>query len=206
MTKGANIARMIRRDSASDVCRNRASNVCRCDTRVEVRTLDIYETALFGVKMVLRDAVLEKECKDCGKKIFTIPDQGGLIAAAALTRIKSPLKLTGSEIRFIRKAMEISAKDLSSCLAVTCETLSRWENSKQPMTPAYEKLFRLLASIRLRERAPIIDVDLSMIGKMKFKSVGTEADLPVMVFQRVKYKDLTSGSRISEAYSESIAA
>ena len=56
-----------------------------------------------------------------------IPDVEGLIAAAAVTRVKNPLKLNGEEIRFLRRALDCKAKDL----AVVLVTNTLWRGDDE---------------------------------------------------------------------------
>ena len=63
----------------------------------------------------------------------------GLRAAMAVTRVNDPLKLNGREIRFLRKALGYTGKELAEKMQVTAESVSRWENDKELMRPMGER-------------------------------------------------------------------
>ncbi|MRI57715.1 hypothetical protein D8770_28020 [Methylobacterium sp. DB1607] len=67
----------------------------------------------------------------------------GLLRAVVLQRVLHERKLSGPDIRFLRKCLGIKAKDLAQKIAVTAEHLSRCENKAVPISPASEKLLRL---------------------------------------------------------------
>jgi DNA-binding transcriptional regulator YiaG len=60
-----------------------------------------------------------------------------------------PEKLTGAEIRFLRKHLGWAAEDFAETMGVTKFTVSRWENEREDMGPVAERLLRLMA---LREK------------------------------------------------------
>jgi transcriptional regulator with XRE-family HTH domain len=160
---------------------------CRC--QVQVRTLAVYRDDLMGIPVVLLDSAVQEKCEKCGMVLATIiPDLDGLIAAVAVTRAMEPAKLTGQEIRFLRKAMDISGKALAEVLEVKPETLSRWENSKDVMGPTSEKLLRMVTVGMMCRKAPAVDSDLQSIVEMRIQSVRSNLELPEMVFERIKIK------------------
>lgn len=147
---------------------------CReCGGNVDTRVLERYEAdnELKKMGVVLVDAVKEHACQACGNAAIEIPDLPGLLAAVAVYRVTSPLRLQGHDIRFLRKVLEISAKQFAESLEVSQETVSRWENDKAPMGPANEKLLRLLTAYSLDKRAPGVPWSAEDIGRMKVISV-----------------------------------
>ena len=60
-----------------------------------------------------------------------------------------PGRLTGAELRFIRKEMELSQANLAGLIGVTAQTLALWEKSKGKITAPSERLLRLLVEDRL---------------------------------------------------------
>ena len=65
------------------------------------------------------------------------------------TRGRKEARLTGAEIRFLRKHLGWSGEDFAGVLSVRPETVSRWENEKEPMGRLPNGCLRLFA---LRER------------------------------------------------------
>ena len=99
-----------------------------------------------------------------------------------------PLKLSGKEIRFLRKAADWTAKQLAEIIGVTPESVSRWENGKEVVGPTSEKLLRIMTVMHLTERAPAIDRDLDELLNMRIQSVRSSEDLPPLAFGRVMVK------------------
>jgi DNA-binding transcriptional regulator YiaG len=157
------------------------------------QVLDEYEDDLIGIgnPVTLINAVYEERCEACGFTQKVIPDLDGLIAAVAASRALHPLKLRGEEIKFMRKALEVSAKDLAALMNVAPETISRWENNREPIAPGTEKFLRLLVAGLLREKAPEIDCGVDVTGeiaKMKIAPVCSEKGKPLMCFERTKVR------------------
>lgn len=164
-----------------------------CGGAVRRRLVHEYEDELLGLPgVVLVDSVEVGTCAKCGEEFTSIPNLAGLIATAALARVKVPVKLNPAEVRFIRKALAVSrsepgpdrdarasrgsmkAAELADLLEVRPETISRWENGKEPIGPTSEKLLRLTAWIKLRHEAPLITFDDREIADMKLKSVRSQ--------------------------------
>jgi len=127
-------------------------------------------------------------CEKCDQRAVLIPEHEGLIAAAAIGRVMMPLKLDGSEIRFVRKALGWTAAQLAERIDVTPETISRWEQGHSAISPKCETHLRIVAASTLSELAPAIDVDLMKIGKMQVCSVRESSEPVLMEFELVKVK------------------
>jgi DNA-binding transcriptional regulator YiaG len=124
----------------------------------EETLLPRYEPKDLGLDgVVLLNAVKEARCSKCGEvESITIPNLQGLIASVAVCRVKNPLKLKGVEIRFLRKAMEMTGSDLAEKLDYSRkEKVSLWENDQEPMSPRSERLLRILVGDKLGEFSPI---------------------------------------------------
>lgn len=163
---------------------------CRCGGKSTNQPIKEYVVpgGLLGLdRVVLVDGAVRADvCGKCGDITnVVIPDLPGLIAAAALSRVKMPFKLSGRDIKFLRKAMGMSAKDLGELLEVTQETMSRWENDKLPIGPTNEKLLRLIVVLKLESKAEAIDANKEQIATMKIQAAADAAERPVMHFVRV---------------------
>ncbi|MCG8435738.1 MAG: helix-turn-helix domain-containing protein, partial [Gammaproteobacteria bacterium] len=115
-------------DAAMTKCKHCGS------TEFRLMNMDKFgDTTLIGIPVVLFDAVKEQVCAACGEvRGHLIPNVDGLTAAAAVMRATLPWKLTGKEIRFLRKSLGWRAKDLAAKLDVTAEHVSKWENGHCP--------------------------------------------------------------------------
>lgn len=56
---------------------------------------------------------------------------------------KTP-RMTGSELRFLRGRLRLSAVALASQMGVTSVTVSRWENGHEPIGPVADRLLRMM--------------------------------------------------------------
>jgi DNA-binding XRE family transcriptional regulator len=136
-------------------------NTCtKCRGDVHVRLVDRYEVKkelIGGMRVEVVDAVSELVCTKCGAVLRTdIPNLPSLLAAIAIARSKSEMKLNGSEIRFLRKTLGLPAKELSDALDVAEETVSRWENGHLVIGNSTERLLRWKVCSELADKAPEI--------------------------------------------------
>ncbi|MEM9211801.1 MAG: helix-turn-helix domain-containing protein [Pseudomonadota bacterium] len=76
---------------------------------------------------------------------YMIPDVPQLLLVVLVKRLTIPRKLSGAEIKFVRKVIGLQQKDLAKRLNVTVEHLSRCENGGPPLSPQGEKLLRAVA-------------------------------------------------------------
>jgi len=163
--------------------------MCKCGGVTEKKEIKNYLVpgALLGVEGVTLDTgVTDTICKKCGKGKIFIPDVPGLITAVALTRVKLPFKLNSGEIKFVRKALDMTSKQMADLMKVTPETFSRWENEKMPMVEASERFFRLISIAMLMDRAEAVDPELQRVVKMEIKPAYEQAALGSMMhFVRV---------------------
>lgn len=131
-----------------------------------------YRDELIGLPgVVLVDSIDRHECGRCGTGSIAIPNLAGLIAAVAVTRAKMPQKLSGVEVRFVRKTLGWDAKTLAQKLDVTPETISRWENGHQPIGPASERLLRLMVLLELEDQTPGVDFEGKAVAEMRIEAV-----------------------------------
>ncbi|GAB0151758.1 helix-turn-helix domain-containing protein [Marinobacterium sp. BA1] len=76
-------------------------------------------------------------------KGVAIEDVPGLHKAIALAIIESPSKLTGAEMKFLRKEMNLSQKRLGQLLAVEDQTVANWE--KRGPSSMADRFIRIVA-------------------------------------------------------------
>jgi DNA-binding transcriptional regulator YiaG len=120
-------------------------------------TLDRYEEKLMGLPypVLLLDAAEEVTHPKTGKVIgIGIPDAEELAAAVAIALCFMPVRLTGPEVRFIRRVLDMTGQELASAVEMDPATLSRWEHGKQEVGAWADKAVRMAAVLRLQDRAP----------------------------------------------------
>ena len=144
-----------------------------CGKKIERKTIhEFSDGVILGVSgVVLVDSVIRYRCPACGFEATSIPRQSELGPAMAVARVKHPQKLAGRDIRFLRKEMGLTAKALAEKIGVHGETVSRWENEREPIGPSSEKLLRLMVLIELGDKAVGIDYDERDVAGMRVEGV-----------------------------------
>jgi len=145
--------------------------------------------------VVILNAAKQHICEECGADNgISVPDVEGLEAAVAVTRVMIPVRLSGREIRFLRTALGLKAKELAEQLGIggAGEKISRWENEKSPISLRDEKMLRILAGHHLSDRAKAIEFDEAKIFEMKIPAVVEAPKKEVgMEFIRIRISDNT---------------
>ncbi len=63
-----------------------------------------------GITVVIHNAVKRQTCEDTGETSYYIPNRNGLLNAVATYRETLELKLTGPDVKFHRKMLEVPTK------------------------------------------------------------------------------------------------
>ena len=92
-------------------------------------------------------------CSKCGAFEIAILNLEGLHQAIARTLITKQARLTGEEVRFLRKVLGWSGADFAEHMGTSAETVSRWENDTIPIGPQADRLLRLM----VMSRGPVSD-------------------------------------------------
>ena len=130
------------------------------DTAMKPQIVEEYHAQDLGApfKVVLINSVKQLVDEDTGEvEQVIIPNLRGLIKCIAITRILNPRKLSGSEIKFVRKAVKLSAKHVAKMIDVSPEHLSRCEAGSKILSPSAEKCLRV--SIFLEQFKMLDDID-----------------------------------------------
>jgi DNA-binding transcriptional regulator YiaG len=113
-------------------------------------------------------AAIERKDEN-GEITIELPKMRELLASAAVLSCLMPIRLRGPEMKAMRKIMRLTLTDLAKKLddRTAAETVSRWESEAQPMGGYVEKLLRLLICETLKEEAPGIEYNGSMIANLR---------------------------------------
>jgi DNA-binding transcriptional regulator YiaG len=156
-------------------------------------TLEEYDaTALVGLQTVAKNAAIEQKDEN-GELTIELPKLRELLAAAAIVRCLTPIRLRGAEMKAMRKIMKMTLADLAKRLddRTAAETVSRWETEAQPMGGYVEKLLRLLICEMLKDEAPGIEYNGSMIANLKVVDpwrANPAYEMPAIVLEFVKIR------------------
>jgi len=174
-----------------------------CGGRVRHRVIrEFRDDALLGLPgVVLVNAVTETVCTRCGQvEGITIPNPAGAIAAAGIARVMHPVKLTGAELRAVRRAAGRTAKDLAAVLDVRAETVSRWETGAEPIGSANEKLARLALGNALDQGAPsLVAFDATAMLYMQLTGRRSGGRPPEIRLHLVRVGDAATGGAWEQA-------
>ena len=116
-------------------------SVCGCSARVTKGSYCYTESGLEHVTLGNIELI---HCDKCGNEDPIIASIDELHAVIADALIRKPARLQGSEFRFLRKHLELTAKRLAGILQVTPTTISKWENGEDPVGPQSDLLMRAL--------------------------------------------------------------
>jgi DNA-binding XRE family transcriptional regulator len=155
--------------------------------------LEVYTDELFGIPIEIRNCVIREET-DKGRVLITIPDEEGLAAAAAMARALVPIKLSGDDIRMMRKTLGLKAKEFAEALDMNPTRLSHLEKTTDGLGHFTEANIRQYVCARLKARAPAIGYDPAEIVMMK----AVNAPMPTLVFERVRLKMAESMTKSDE--------
>lgn len=126
-----------------------------------------YKYVESGLDNIVLTGIPMHKCS-CGEEMPVVRNIEGLhrVIASALVKKNSPL--SGKELRFIRKEMRCSAKELASILGVNPVTVSRWENETEKVGVANDKLIRLLYIQIVQEKChKVLEGTVSRIKAIK---------------------------------------
>jgi putative zinc finger/helix-turn-helix YgiT family protein len=118
-----------------------------------------------GLSNVILLGIEIRTCPKCGEVERVIPRLAQLHRVIAIAVAEQPEKLIGAEVRYLCKTLGWSGEAFAATFGVRQETVSRWENDKEPMGSTAERLLRLAA---LREKP------ISEYPTERLKDVGKE--------------------------------
>jgi putative zinc finger/helix-turn-helix YgiT family protein len=124
-------------------------NCMTCGTLMETRREDVeYDAA--GLPDVILRGVEVSRCPGCGERGVAIPRLPALHRGLGRIVVGKPGRLTRPEIRFLRKYLGLSGADFAEVMGSDPSTISRWENSKEPMNKHADRLLRLMVLVGKR--------------------------------------------------------
>ncbi|MDF2980936.1 MAG: hypothetical protein K0Q69_708 [Devosia sp.] len=112
------------------------------------RVVEQFEAKDLGApfKVVLKDAVLVTFDAATDEQLsYEIPDLDGLLRAIVIERLLNERKLSGKDVKYVRKVLGLTQRELSEKVDIVPEHLSRIETGIHPLSPGSEKLLRVYA-------------------------------------------------------------
>ena len=152
----------------------------------ESRVLPDYRDDLFGLPVVIKNAVVEYTDRATGETFIEIPDEAALESAMAVARVFIPLSLSGADLKFLRKACGMTIKEFSDHTELTPKAIELWERDPEGMGHCSEMKIRVKVLEKLRDCAPTLSEDIKTLEQCGIMKRSTEKELPPMIFRRVE--------------------
>jgi DNA-binding transcriptional regulator YiaG len=104
-----------------------------------------YDFAESGLKRVRLQGIESIVCGQCGNVDPIIPRVNDLMRMLAIAVIAKPYRLTGDEIRFLRKYLRMTGDEFGRILHINRTNLSKWENDEDKVGAQSDRLIRTIA-------------------------------------------------------------
>jgi putative zinc finger/helix-turn-helix YgiT family protein len=124
-------------------------NPIKCPTcgRMQETIKGDYQYRESGLDNVLICGIEIFNCKNCGEESALIPNILELHKTIAKCLLTQKRRLTGKEIRFLRKHMAMQGKVFAELIGVDNATVSRWENGKENPSDIADRCIRMFYAI-----------------------------------------------------------
>jgi putative zinc finger/helix-turn-helix YgiT family protein len=117
---------------------------CRKSSKEMAATLEnLYHFVHSGLPNVYLAGINYYVCEKCGKQSADIPALNELMVKIARAVVGQEARLSGVEIRFLRKRLKKKSADFGKIIGVTPEQISRWENDGNLPSESADKLIRV---------------------------------------------------------------
>lgn len=127
-------------------------NVCESCGGQLVTKRQSYKYEECGLSNVTLTNIKVRVCKECGHESPEIPNLRGLHALIVMDVVANESPLTGEEVRFLRRAARLKAKELAARIGMSAVTVSRMEHGST-ISPPVDRLIRLVCFQLFIERA-----------------------------------------------------
>lgn len=138
----------------------------KCRTCGNAEMISAVETYLYlesGLPNVVLAGVEVRRCPSCGHHELVLPRIAELHRTIAHALIHKRSRLSGSEVRFLRKYLGWSGADFARHIGADPSTVSNWENDKAPIGSTSDRLLRLMVA----HGAPVDDYSLEDLTKIE---------------------------------------
>lgn len=168
----------------------------KCKTKMKKIKTD-YKYTESGLRNVILKGITAYKCPQCRGINPIISKIKEVHKTIAQQLLRKDSLLTGKEIVYLRKEMNIKSKDLAQIIGVTKVTVSRWENEREQISPACDRLVRYLYDNRIFKQTcemvrPGIDKLESQIMKSMLVSLCEPKTSIEDVFRNIKRRHIHS--------------
>lgn len=145
------------------------------------RHVGSFKDKMLGLPGLTLLGVQIQTCKTCGEEYVSIPRVEQLHKLVVSRIVGKRGRLTGPEIRYLRKYIGWSGTDFARHFGVQPETVSRWENDKDLMGPVADRLLRVavtwkkpIASYQIENLLDTIQNDRAEPLRIRVKQKGND--------------------------------
>ncbi len=114
---------------------------CGAEAKVVRGSYDFTESGLKNVRLRGIEMV---QCDRCGNVDPIISRMADLLRVLAQSVAFKPYRLTGDDVKYLRKHLRMTAEQFSRLLHVDRVTLSKWENNEDKIGAQSDRLIRLI--------------------------------------------------------------
>ncbi|QOY89500.1 type II TA system antitoxin MqsA family protein [Paludibaculum fermentans] len=126
------------------ILRRRSDPLCpNCGERITFQRRR-YRYLESGMSNVYLTGAQVAECAACGHGEVRLSRLTELHRTVARALVTSPCRLTGEQVRFLRKYLGLNGEQLGRYLHTDKTKVSKWESGQDPVGRASERLIRLL--------------------------------------------------------------
>lgn len=140
------------------------SKKCRNCGKAEMKAgAETYLYKESGLPSVVLMGIEVRRCPSCGHHELVLPRVAELHRTIAQALIHKRSRLSGVEVRYLRKSLGWSGADFARRIGVDPSTVSNWENDKDPIGSASDRLLRLM----IVHETPVDDYSLDELMKIE---------------------------------------
>lgn len=137
---------------------------CRSCGKAELTSsAETYLYAESGLPNVTLVGVEIRRCPACGDHELVLPRVADLHRTIAHAVITKRARLSGAEVRFLRKYLGWSGVDFARHIGADPSTVSNWETDKDPIGMASDRLLRLMVA----HGSPVEEYPLDELTKIE---------------------------------------
>lgn len=114
----------------------------QCNSMMDVIKDQPYRYDTCGLDNVIIFGIPQYKCPECGEVYVSIPKIKQLHQIIGISLCCQKERLSGKEIRFLRKEMRLKASEFAAVLSIDPSTLSRFENGHETPSESLEKFIR----------------------------------------------------------------
>ncbi|MGI8653869.1 MAG: helix-turn-helix domain-containing protein [Pyrinomonadaceae bacterium] len=129
-------------------------NCFGCNQIAEIKKHRAYRYGGVSVEnlYILNAEVLS--CSECVEESLILPQVAKLHAAIGIAIALQPARLSGGDIKFLRRSAGFSLREWSERIGVAEATYSKWENAHRSISPQADRLARLHFLNAIKQKDP----------------------------------------------------